>query len=108
MRELVVVGDGTVQSSVVSLHSADVPSHVYQYSFAGNPNWTKFYAGGAEIQEYLKDIAWKYDVEKYVRLEHLFLKADWDEKTQKWTVTVKDLRNNKVSTPFISFQFLLM
>ncbi|KAH7339230.1 hypothetical protein BKA66DRAFT_435055 [Pyrenochaeta sp. MPI-SDFR-AT-0127] len=75
-----------------------VPSHVYQYSFAGNPDWTKFYAGGAEIQKYLKDIAWRYDVEKYVHLQHQFLKADWDDKAQKWTVTVKDLKNNKTVT----------
>lgn len=73
-----------------------MPSHVYQYSFAGNPNWSKFYAGGAEIQEYLKDICWRYDVEKYVRLKHHFEKADWNEETQKWTVTVKCLQTNRV------------
>ncbi|KAF4999687.1 hypothetical protein FDECE_11441 [Fusarium decemcellulare] len=76
----------------------DVPSHVYQYSFAGNPNWTKFYAGGAEIQKYLKDVAWRYDVERYVRLQHRFEKADWDEAAQKWVVTVTDLKNNTVVT----------
>lgn len=75
----------------------DVPSHVYQYTFAGNPNWSKFYAGGEEIQNYLKDVAWRYDVEKYVRLQHLFEKADWDEAAQKWTVTVKNLETGKVS-----------
>ncbi|KAM0543828.1 hypothetical protein ACHAPJ_012135 [Fusarium lateritium] len=75
-----------------------VPSHVYQYSFAGNPNWSKFYAGGAEIQQYLKDVAWRYDVERYVRLQHHFEKADWDEAAQKWTVTVIDMKNNKVFT----------
>lgn len=69
---------------------------MYQYSFAGNPNWSKFYAGGAEIQQYLKDVAWRYDVEKYVRLDHLFERAGWDETAQKWTVSVKDLKSNKV------------
>lgn len=91
---------------------ADVPSHVYQYSFAGNPNWSKFYSGGAEIQQYLKDIAWRYDVEKYVRLNHLFQKADWEEEAQKWVVSVKDLSSNTVSlrdlTSKIVFQVALL
>lgn len=78
----------------------DVPSHVYQYSFAGNPNWSKFYSGGAEIHQYLKDVAWRYDVERYVRLRHLFQKADWDETTQKWVVTIKNLENDKVCYKF--------
>ena len=50
----------------------DIPSHVYQFSFANNPLWSRFYAGGGEIQDYLKDVAWKYDIEKYVRFRHLF------------------------------------
>lgn len=70
---------------------------MYQYSFVGNPNWSKFYAGGAEIQQYLKDVAWRYDVEKYVRLRHLFQRADWNETAQKWTVMVQDLKTGKVS-----------
>ncbi|RSL94534.1 hypothetical protein CDV31_014277 [Fusarium ambrosium] len=89
---------GTWYENTYAGVGCDVPSHVYQYSFAGNPNWSKFYAGGAEIQQYLKDVAWRYDVEKYVRLQHHFEKADWDEVTQKWTITVKDLRNNTTVT----------
>ncbi|KAI8717009.1 hypothetical protein NCS52_00996100 [Fusarium sp. LHS14.1] len=89
---------GTWYENTYAGVGCDVPSHVYQYSFAGNPNWSKFYAGGAEIQQYLKDIAWRYDVERYVRLRHHFEKADWNETTQKWTVTVKDLKNNTTVT----------
>lgn len=87
---------------------------MYQYTFAGNPNWSKFYVGGAEIQEYLKDVAHRYDVEKYVKLEHFFQRADWDERSRKWVITLKDLRNDKVRKryrlslyAYICFMFFL-
>ncbi|KIW84309.1 hypothetical protein Z517_03559 [Fonsecaea pedrosoi CBS 271.37] len=78
--------------------ACDVPSHVYQLSFASNPRWSRFYAGGQEIQEYLKDVAWKYDVEKYVRFKHLFQGAKWNEGEQKWFIQVKDLRTDEIKT----------
>jgi cation diffusion facilitator CzcD-associated flavoprotein CzcO len=69
---------------------------VYQFTFDGNPNWSRFYARGGEIQEYLKDIAWKYDVEKYIRFRHYFEKAEWDEKTHKWQLKLVNLNTNEV------------
>ena len=76
----------------------DIPSHVYQFTFESNPNWSRFYAKGGEIQEYLKDVAWKYDVEKYVRFRHYFQRAEWDESIQQWRIELTDLNTNKVST----------
>jgi hypothetical protein len=75
----------------------DIPSHAYQFTFASNPLWSRFYARGGEIQSYLKDVAWKYDVEKYVRFRHLFQEAHWDEQDQKWHITIKNLENGEVS-----------
>lgn len=83
-------------SSDMAYWMTDIPSHVYQFTFASNPDWANFYASGAEIQEYLKDVAWKYDVEKYVRLRHYFQKAEWDEKEQQWRLTVTNLNTNQV------------
>jgi cation diffusion facilitator CzcD-associated flavoprotein CzcO len=77
--------------------SVGIPSHVYQFTFASNSEWSRFYATGAEIQEYLKDIAWKYNVEKDVRLRHYFEKAEWNEQTQQWHITLTNLATNKVS-----------
>ena len=74
----------------------DIPSHAYQFTFANNPLWSRFYAKGHEIHSYLKDVSWKYDVEKYVRFRHLFQKADWDDKAQKWRVEIKDLETGEV------------
>src|SRR3954452_9917873 len=37
--------------------ACDIPSHLYEYSFAPNPGWTRRYAPGAEIQAYVEDVA---------------------------------------------------
>ncbi len=38
----------------------DVPSHLYSFSFELKPDWSRDYAGGAEIFGYLKDVTQKY------------------------------------------------
>lgn len=80
--------------------ACDIPSHVYQFTFANNPSWSRFYAPGQEIQAYLKDIAWKYDVEKYVWLRHEFQRAEWHEESRQWHLTVKDLESGEVSKSY--------
>jgi cation diffusion facilitator CzcD-associated flavoprotein CzcO len=76
--------------------SPDIPSHVYQFTFANNPLWSRFYAQGSEIQNYLKDVAWKYDVEKHIQFRHRFERAEWKEDEQKWYITVRNLDTEEV------------
>src|SRR5579885_1179943 len=47
--------------------ACDVPSHLYSYSFAPNPEWTSVFSPGAEILTYLEDVARRFGVEKYVQ-----------------------------------------
>ena len=35
----------------------DVPSHLYSFSFAPNPNWSSTFSPQPEILEYLRDVA---------------------------------------------------
>lgn len=74
----------------------DVPSHSYQYTFAPNPNWSMFYSGGAEIHEYLKDVAWRYDVAKYVKFQHVFQGATWNDATHQWNMKILDAQSGMV------------
>jgi cyclohexanone monooxygenase len=63
-----------------------VPSHLYSYSFALNPNWSRSFSPQREIQDYLREVATKYRVED----KHLFntdvTKAVWDDATNHWLV----------------------
>lgn len=42
--------------------SCDIPSHLYEFSFAPNPRWSRRYAPGPEIQAYLERVAEPFDV----------------------------------------------
>jgi cation diffusion facilitator CzcD-associated flavoprotein CzcO len=40
--------------------ACDIPSHLYEFSFAPNPNWSRRYAPQAEIQAYLEGVASRF------------------------------------------------
>ncbi|MEM7405550.1 MAG: NAD(P)/FAD-dependent oxidoreductase [Pseudomonadota bacterium] len=50
--------------------SCDIPSHVYAYSFAPNPDWSQKYSPGPEIQAYLQGIADDFDVRSVMHFDH--------------------------------------
>src|SRR3954466_11751001 len=64
----------------------DVPSHLYSFSFAPNPDWTRTYSRQPEIEAYLQRVAEDFDVERSVRLGTTVTGADWDEEEQRWHV----------------------
>ncbi|KAM0266699.1 hypothetical protein ACHAPA_006621 [Fusarium lateritium] len=67
----------------------DIPSINYQFSWAPSPDWTSFYSSAPEILQYFKDVAEKYDLNKYIRLNHKVVGAFWDEGAQKWHVRIQ-------------------
>ena len=71
--------------------ACDIPAHSYQFSFEPNSQWSCFYAGGAEIQQYWGDVAKKYDALKYIKLSHECIGAEWHEDEAQWHVKIKDL-----------------
>ncbi|KAH7214445.1 hypothetical protein DER44DRAFT_819318 [Fusarium oxysporum] len=70
--------------------ACDVPSHCYQYSFAPNPSWSKFYASSDEIQGYLKGVAKHFDLERYISFNTKVVSARWSERDSTWTVQLED------------------
>ncbi len=66
--------------------ACDIPSHLYSFSFAPNPDWTRTYSKQAEIEAYLQRVAEDFDVERSVRFGTTVTGADWDEDEQRWHV----------------------
>jgi cation diffusion facilitator CzcD-associated flavoprotein CzcO len=64
----------------------DVPSHLYSFSFAPNPNWSSTFSPQSEILDYLKDCAERYGVMPHVRFETELESAAWDDETQLWRI----------------------
>jgi cation diffusion facilitator CzcD-associated flavoprotein CzcO len=64
--------------------ACDVESHLYSFSFAPNPKWTRAFSPAAEIQAYLRDCAERFGVLPHVRFEHDVLKATWDAAAKRY------------------------
>jgi cation diffusion facilitator CzcD-associated flavoprotein CzcO len=66
--------------------ACDVPSHLYEFSFAPNPRWSRRYAPQAEIQAYLEDVARRHGVFDRIRTGAEVTRASWDEERAKWVL----------------------
>jgi cation diffusion facilitator CzcD-associated flavoprotein CzcO len=66
--------------------ACDVPSHLYEYSFAPNPRWSRRYAPQEEIQAYLEDTARADGVFDRIRTGTEVQSASWDEERAKWVL----------------------
>ncbi|HYF24423.1 MAG TPA: NAD(P)/FAD-dependent oxidoreductase [Baekduia sp.] len=66
--------------------ACDVPSQVYSFSFAPNPDWSRQFAPQAEIQAYIKRVVRDEGLLPHIRLNTLVEGADWDDADQRWVV----------------------
>ncbi|BCS28059.1 flavin-containing monooxygenase [Aspergillus puulaauensis] len=71
--------------------ACDIPSHIYQFSWAKNPRWSQFYSSGQEILQYLKDVVDQFDLAKFFQLQHEIIGAYWDSDRGRWEVHVRNL-----------------
>jgi cation diffusion facilitator CzcD-associated flavoprotein CzcO len=62
----------------------DVPSHLYSFSFAPNPNWSSTFSPQDEILDYLRETADRHGVLPHVSFETELEAAEWDEDEQIW------------------------
>ena len=79
---------GTWRRHVYPGCACDVPSHVYQYSFELNPDWTRPYASQPEILTYLEGCAEKYGVLPYCRFNSEVTGATWQEDRGAWALAL--------------------
>jgi cation diffusion facilitator CzcD-associated flavoprotein CzcO len=66
--------------------ACDIPSHLYELSFAPNPRWSRRYAPQAEIQDYLEDVARRHGVLERIRTGVEVESARWDEERCRWVL----------------------
>ena len=66
--------------------ACDVPAHLYSFSFALNPEWSRMFAPQPEILDYLRRVARERGVEPKIRFGAELENAAWDEAAQRWRV----------------------
>ncbi|MET8652636.1 flavin-containing monooxygenase [Nocardia aurea] len=75
---------GTWRANTYPGAACDVPSHLYSYSFAPNPDWSRTYGTQPEILAYLRGVADEHDVQRYMRFGADLEQARWDEPENLW------------------------
>jgi cation diffusion facilitator CzcD-associated flavoprotein CzcO len=70
--------------------ACDVPSHLYSFSFAPNPEWTHTYSPQPEIRDYLQNTATEFGIRPHLRLGCEVREAAWDDDAQRWVLDTSD------------------
>jgi cation diffusion facilitator CzcD-associated flavoprotein CzcO len=75
---------GTWRANTYPGCACDVPSHLYSYSFALNPEWSRFFAPQQEILSYLERVARESGAEERIVFNAEVMGARWDEAARRW------------------------
>ncbi|MFG2657336.1 flavin-containing monooxygenase [Streptomyces sp. NPDC048425] len=67
----------------------DTPSHLYSFSFAQNPGWSRYYAKQPEIHDYLTAVAEQYGVMDNVRFGTEVVSATFDSAARRWHIVTR-------------------
>jgi cyclohexanone monooxygenase len=77
---------GTWQRNIYPGLACDIPSQLYSFGFHPNPGWSRMFAPGKEIHDYLLGVVSAYDLRPHARFGTEMLDAAWDDHGQRWTV----------------------
>jgi len=77
---------GTWRDNTYPGAACDVPSQLYSFSFAPNPDWSRSFSPQPEIQAYIRRVAERSGVLDRFRFGCAVEDAHWDEAAHHWSV----------------------
>ncbi len=75
---------GTWRDNTYPGCACDVPSHLYSFSFAPNPAWSRSFSRQPEIWQYLDDVSERYALGRHIRFAAEVTQAGWDARAARW------------------------
>ncbi|MET9482239.1 NAD(P)/FAD-dependent oxidoreductase [Streptomyces sp. NPDC006638] len=78
---------GTWRDNTYPGCACDVPSHLYSFSFAPEPDWPRTFSGQSYIRAYLERVADTFGIRPHLRFRHEVTRVRWDEVALRWEVT---------------------
>ncbi|MFC3964484.1 flavin-containing monooxygenase [Nocardia jiangsuensis] len=66
--------------------ACDVPSPLYSWSFEPKTDWPRRFSEQRDIHGYMRGIAEKHDLARFIRFGTEVTDAEYDERTTRWTV----------------------
>ncbi len=80
---------GTWRDNTYPGAACDIPSRLYSYSFAPNPNWSRTYSGSNEILGYIEAMAAEFRLGPHIRFGHNVSGIAFDEQAGVWEISVE-------------------
>jgi len=77
---------GTWRDNTYPGVACDVPAHLYSLAAHPNAGWSRTFAPGGEIHDYLRDVAAREELGDKLRLRTPMLGAAWDDETSVWRI----------------------
>lgn len=72
--------------------ACDVPSHLYSFTYAQRRDWTRLCSPQAEILDYLRGVARRFRIDRWIVPNTAVTACTWDDNTLRWTLTTDDAR----------------
>jgi cation diffusion facilitator CzcD-associated flavoprotein CzcO len=69
--------------------AVDIPIFWYELSFARNPRWTRLFAPGREIYQYLTDTARRCGLYPHLRPNSEVIRQVWDGEAGRWRLSIR-------------------
>lgn len=66
--------------------ACDVPSHLYSFSFAPNPDWPRTFSGQEHIRAYLEHVADVFRLRPHIRFNSEVKRMTWDGQLLRWDI----------------------
>ncbi len=79
---------GTWRDNTYPGAACDIPSNLYSYSFAQNPNWSRGFSGSSEILEYVHYLVNNFKLNDLIKFNQNVESLSFEEKTGLWTVVL--------------------
>lgn len=80
--------------------ACDVPSHNYTFSFEPWASWPAVYSGSKDIYRYFNRFCDKYQLRKYLKVQHQIIGATWNRTKNGYDVKVKELTSGRILDDF--------
>lgn len=77
---------GTWRDNTYPGVACDVPSHLYSFSFIKNPDWSRVFPQGAEIQRYLIQCCDQENIRPHIDFHTQLEKASWNARERIWEI----------------------
>lgn len=78
---------GTWRDNTYPGAACDIPSNLYSFSFAPNPDWSRSFSGSGEILKYVHYLADSFDLRRMVRFNQDVTELEYSEKEGVWTAS---------------------